>query len=67
MSTRYMKKIYGGNVLPVGNSENESEVENSIIGNVKSKTFNVFDVVRFSYLILHDFLQQHLLTRSFKL
>lgn len=50
MSTRYMKKVYGGDVLIEKDSENESEVENSIIGAVKSKTFNVFDLVRFKLL-----------------
>ncbi|XP_076675609.1 nuclear localized protein 1 [Andrena cerasifolii] len=45
MSTRYMKKVYGGDVLIEKDSENESEVENSIIGAVKSKTFNVFDLL----------------------
>ncbi|CAK9798291.1 Transcription factor 25 [Anthophora quadrimaculata] len=45
MSTRYMKKVYGGDVLTEKDSENESEMENSIIGNVKSKAFNLFDVL----------------------
>lgn len=45
MSTRYMKKVYGSDVLFEKDSENESEMENSIIGNVKPKTFNFFDVV----------------------
>ncbi|XP_050475334.1 transcription factor 25 [Bombus huntii] len=45
MSTRYMKKVYGSDVLFEKGSENESEMENSIIGNVKPKTFNFFDVL----------------------
>ncbi|XP_017753189.1 PREDICTED: transcription factor 25 [Eufriesea mexicana] len=45
MSTRYMKKVYGGDVLSEKNSENENEIENSIIGNIKSKKFNFFDVL----------------------
>ncbi|XP_076764371.1 nuclear localized protein 1 [Xylocopa sonorina] len=45
MSTRYMKKLYGGDMLPEKDSENESEMETSIIGNIKSKTFNLFDVL----------------------
>ncbi|XP_017794175.1 PREDICTED: transcription factor 25 isoform X3 [Habropoda laboriosa] len=45
MSTRYMKKVYGGDVLSEKDSENENEMENSIIGNVKSKAFNLFDVL----------------------
>lgn len=45
MSTRYMKKVYGSDVLFEKDNENENEIENSIIGNVKSKTFNLFDVV----------------------
>ncbi|CAK9802529.1 Transcription factor 25 [Anthophora plagiata] len=45
MSTRYMKKVYGGDVLTEKDSENESEMENSIIANVKSKAFNLFDVL----------------------
>nr|XP_034172798.1 transcription factor 25 [Osmia lignaria] len=45
MSTRYMKKVYGSDVLLEKDNENENEIENSIIGNVKSKTFNLFDVL----------------------
>lgn len=45
MSTRYMKKVYGSDMLSEKDSENENEIDNSIIGNVKSKTFNLFDVV----------------------
>ena len=45
MSTRYIKKVYGGDVLTETDSENESELESSLIGNVKSKAFNLFDVV----------------------
>lgn len=40
-----MKKVYGGDALADKDNENEGELENSIIGNVKSKTFNVFDVL----------------------
>lgn len=45
MSTRYMKKVYGSDLLLPKDNENENEPENSIIVNVKSKTFNVFDVL----------------------
>lgn len=45
MSTRYMKKVYGSDVLCEKGSENENEMENLIIGNVKPKTFNLFDVL----------------------
>lgn len=45
MSTRYMKKVYGSDMLSEKDSENENEIDNSIIGNVKSKTFNLFDVL----------------------
>ncbi|XP_043248375.1 transcription factor 25 [Colletes gigas] len=45
MSTRYMKKVYGGDALAEKDSESESDVKNSIIGDVKSKTFNVFDIL----------------------
>ncbi|XP_076622742.1 nuclear localized protein 1 [Colletes latitarsis] len=45
MSTRYMKKVYGGDALAEKDSESESDIKNSIIGDVKSKTFNVFDVL----------------------
>ncbi|XP_043586472.1 transcription factor 25 [Bombus pyrosoma] len=45
MSTRYIKKVYGSDLLFEKNSENESEMENSIMGNVKPKTFNFFDVL----------------------
>ncbi|XP_071878102.1 nuclear localized protein 1 [Bombus fervidus] len=45
MSTRHIKKVYGSDVLFEKNSENESEMENSIIGDIKSKAFNFFDVL----------------------
>lgn len=45
MSTRYMKKLYGTNVLPEKDSENESDVDNPTINNNKAKTFNVFDML----------------------
>ncbi|KOX78468.1 Transcription factor 25 [Melipona quadrifasciata] len=45
MSTRYIKKVYGGDVLTETDSENESELKSSLIGNVKSKAFNLFDVL----------------------
>ncbi|XP_053971993.1 transcription factor 25 [Hylaeus volcanicus] len=45
MSTRYMKKVYGVDALAEKDSESECDLENSIIGDVKSKTFNVFDVL----------------------
>lgn len=45
MSTRYMKKVYGTNVLPDKDSENESDVESPTISNVKTKGFNVFDML----------------------
>lgn len=45
MSTRYLKKVYGGAVLSEKDSENESDVENPVIGNYRPKSFNVFDVL----------------------
>ncbi|XP_078042156.1 nuclear localized protein 1 isoform X1 [Augochlora pura] len=45
MSTRYMKKVYGGDALPEKDSESESDAENLMIRDVKSKTFNLFDVL----------------------
>ncbi|XP_076649517.1 nuclear localized protein 1 [Halictus rubicundus] len=45
MSTRYMKKVYGGDALPEKDSESENEPENLMIHDVKSKTFNLFDVL----------------------
>lgn len=45
MSTRYMKKVFGGDVIIDGDKENVSDVENSVNDNFKSKSFNVFDVV----------------------
>ncbi|KAL2713835.1 transcription factor 25 [Vespula squamosa] len=45
MSTRYMKKVFGGDVIIDGDKENVSDVENSINDNFKSKSFNVFDVL----------------------
>lgn len=43
MSTRYMKRIYGGDAIhDIGNgSASETEIPNE----PKSKSFNVFDVV----------------------
>lgn len=44
MSTRYMKKVYGGNVtLEKGDDTSDTEVP--VTSNAKSKSFNVFDVV----------------------
>lgn len=40
-----MKKVYGGDVLAEKDIESECDVENSRIGDVKSKTFNIFDVL----------------------
>ncbi|KAI4488096.1 hypothetical protein M0804_004944 [Polistes exclamans] len=45
MSTRYMKKVFGGDEIVDGNKENVSDVENSVNDNFKSKSFNVFDVL----------------------
>ncbi|XP_015171519.1 PREDICTED: transcription factor 25 [Polistes dominula] len=45
MSTRYMKKVFGGDEIVDGNKENVSDVENSVNDNFKSKAFNVFDVL----------------------
>ncbi|KAK2589094.1 hypothetical protein KPH14_001922 [Odynerus spinipes] len=45
MSTRYIKKVFGGDVIYDGDKENVSDVENLVTGNFKSKSFNVFDVL----------------------
>ncbi|KAI4493123.1 hypothetical protein M0802_009673 [Mischocyttarus mexicanus] len=45
MSTRYMKKVFGGDEIVDGNKENINDVENSVNDNFKSKSFNVFDVL----------------------
>ncbi|XP_015607556.1 transcription factor 25 [Cephus cinctus] len=44
MSTRYMKKVYGGDVGLENNNENLSDTEIPITG-VKPKQFNVFDLL----------------------
>lgn len=46
MSTRYMKKVYGGDVIRENIVDNASDTEISVPNDTKSKTFNVFDVVR---------------------
>jgi len=46
MSTRYMKKVYGGDVTLEKDNDDMSDTEVSVTNNVKSKSFNVFDVVR---------------------
>lgn len=43
MSTRYMKKVFGGNVIWDRDKENVSDVEN--LKTNTSKSFNVFDVL----------------------
>jgi len=46
MSTRYMKKVYGDDVTLEKDDDDMSDTEVSVTNNVKSKSFNVFDVVR---------------------
>lgn len=43
MSTRYMKKVYGGDVTLENDDASDTEV--LVTSNVKSKSFNVFDVL----------------------
>lgn len=45
MSTRYMKKIYGNDVILVKDNDSASDTEISVTSDTKSKSFNVFDVV----------------------
>lgn len=45
MSTRYMKKIYGSNVILEKDNDIVSDTEISVTNDTKSKTFNVFDVL----------------------
>ncbi|EZA51501.1 hypothetical protein DMN91_000628 [Ooceraea biroi] len=45
MSTRYMKRIYGGNAIREENNEAASDTEVSVTNDTKSKSFNVFDVL----------------------
>lgn len=40
-----MKKVYGGDILAKKENDAESDPENSIIENVTSKSFNVFDML----------------------
>lgn len=53
MSTRYMKKVYGSDVIPQDNNESASDAE-ILAGDStdKSKPFNVFDVVRDNKIIV---------------
>lgn len=44
MSTRYMKKVYGNDVTLEKSDDDASDTEVSVTN--KSKSFNVFDVVR---------------------
>lgn len=46
MSTRYMKKVYGSDVILEKDNDDASDVEVSVSSNAKTKSFNVFDVVR---------------------
>lgn len=46
MSTRYMKKVYGNDVTLEKGDDDASDTEISLPSNTKSKSFNVFDVVR---------------------
>lgn len=45
MSTRYMKKVYGGDVIAEKDHNSASDTEISVTNGTKSKSFNVFDVV----------------------
>lgn len=45
MSTRYMKKVYGSDVIAEDDHNNASDTEISVSNDTKSKSFNVFDVV----------------------
>lgn len=45
MSTRYMKKVYGGDVIAEKDNNSASDTEILVTNDTKSKSFNVFDVV----------------------
>ncbi|XP_011144810.1 transcription factor 25 isoform X2 [Harpegnathos saltator] len=45
MSTRYMKKVYGGDVITEKENNDASDTEISVTNDTKSKSFNVFDVL----------------------
>ncbi|XP_070154709.1 ribosome quality control complex subunit TCF25 [Polyergus mexicanus] len=45
MSTRYMKKIYGNDVILEKDNDSASDTEISVTSDTKSKSFNVFDVL----------------------
>lgn len=45
MSTRYMKKVYGSDVILDKDNDGASDVEISVTNDTKSKSFNVFDLV----------------------
>lgn len=45
MSTRYMKKVYGGDEALDKGDASDRDVENPVGGGVRRKQFNVFDLV----------------------
>ena len=46
MSTRYIKKVYGTDLIPKHNElEDTSDIEEPIIRDVKPKNFNAFSLV----------------------
>lgn len=49
MSTRHMKKIYGSDVI-LEKDYDASDAEISVTNDIKSKSFNVFDVVCIIYM-----------------
>jgi len=54
MSTRHIKRLYGGNVISIENNDTASDTEISVTNDTKSKLFNIFDVVRiyiYAYII----------------
>jgi uncharacterized membrane protein len=56
MSTRHMKRVYGGNVISGEDNDAASDTEISVTNDTKSKFFNVFDLVyihifKYAYII----------------
>ncbi|XP_012228074.1 ribosome quality control complex subunit TCF25 [Linepithema humile] len=45
MSTRYMKKVYGSDVILDKDNDGASDIEISVTNDTKSKSFNVFNVL----------------------
>jgi len=58
MSTRHMKRVYGGNVISGEDNDAASDTEISATNDTKSKFFNVFDLV---YICVYIFIYAYII------